>query len=397
MRDTSIEVDKYEADPSREFDLHYQPLLSLTNSRLAMLLFLSTEVMFFIALLGSYLVLRYSEPVWPSTEVMHVDWMLGVFNTLILFGSTLTLGIAIRSARKDLSAASKFWLLATILLAIVFIGVKSSEYYEKYNAGFLTRYHGGLVFDVADENYLSKTAAAMNSHIDAASGQAIEDGDVFELIRSGLIEWTQYKVGRTADRETKQSAIEAMAYQIYRIEQSSDIDAYLALETEQVERDRELLDLDLGQLKSSLRQTQNQIEVLIPELEKNDVDATENYARLSSQADVQTNAIEAARKQMTPLDNRLELGDRLASSAGVNTKFGLRLPMVIPGGKTWVNTYLLLTVFHLVHLVVGLGILLVWVTIQFKQFNVHWLENFSLYWHFVDVVWLIILAVVYFS
>ncbi|MFO0260300.1 MAG: hypothetical protein ACK53V_01640, partial [Planctomycetota bacterium] len=48
--------------------------LPVSNGKLAMWLFLSTEVMFFAALLGSYLVLRWSAPggEWPDRHAVHV-------------------------------------------------------------------------------------------------------------------------------------------------------------------------------------------------------------------------------------------------------------------------------------------------------------------------------------
>ena len=99
---------------------------------------------------------------------------------------------------------------------------------------------------------------------------------------------------------------------------------------------------------------------------------------------------------MLPLKNRIEAVDVLkAAEEGINESEGVLLPMVIPGGKTWANTYFLLTGFHLLHLVVGLGVLLGWLFVRFGKSRVHLLNNFSLYWHFVDFVWLVIFVIIY--
>ena len=44
--------------------LQYQPGLPLSRGKLMKKLFLSTEIMFFAALLGSYVVLRFGAAVW---------------------------------------------------------------------------------------------------------------------------------------------------------------------------------------------------------------------------------------------------------------------------------------------------------------------------------------------
>ena len=52
--------------------LQYQPGLPLSRGKLIMWLFLSTEIMFFAALLGSYIVLRFGAAVWPKPHHVHL-------------------------------------------------------------------------------------------------------------------------------------------------------------------------------------------------------------------------------------------------------------------------------------------------------------------------------------
>ena len=48
--------------------LEYQPALPLNNGKLFLWLFLSTEIMFFAALFGVYIVIRFGAPngIWPT-------------------------------------------------------------------------------------------------------------------------------------------------------------------------------------------------------------------------------------------------------------------------------------------------------------------------------------------
>ena len=94
------------------YELRYQPALPISNGRLAMLLFLSTEIMFFTAILGAYIVLRFPQwQIWPTQEQVHVELWIGVLNTVILFGSCISLWLTTRRAAVDQTATAKFWLL----------------------------------------------------------------------------------------------------------------------------------------------------------------------------------------------------------------------------------------------------------------------------------------------
>ena len=66
--------------------------LPLPHGKLAMWLFLVTEIMFFTALIGTYLLLRNSiagHPIirWPTPEDVHLIEYLGAINTLVLVAS----------------------------------------------------------------------------------------------------------------------------------------------------------------------------------------------------------------------------------------------------------------------------------------------------------------------
>src|SRR5438128_10193364 len=83
--------------------------LPLPNGKLAMWLFLVTEIMFFTALIGTYLILRNSIPPslarsegikWPHPEQVHLVEWIGAFNTFVLILSSLTVVLAHFAASK---------------------------------------------------------------------------------------------------------------------------------------------------------------------------------------------------------------------------------------------------------------------------------------------------------
>src|SRR3989441_5210395 len=72
--------------------------LPLSNGKLAMWLFLVTEIMFFTGLIGVYLILRNGQPTkaepWPTPHQVHLVEWLGAFNTFVLICSSLTVVLA---------------------------------------------------------------------------------------------------------------------------------------------------------------------------------------------------------------------------------------------------------------------------------------------------------------
>jgi len=53
--------------------LEYQPALPISNGKLIVWLFLSTEIMFFAALIGTYIVIRFGAPAWGYTSASRSE------------------------------------------------------------------------------------------------------------------------------------------------------------------------------------------------------------------------------------------------------------------------------------------------------------------------------------
>src|SRR5450755_4810836 len=79
--------------------LEYQPGLPLSNGKLIVWLFLSTEIMFFAGLIGTYIVLRFGAPTWPLPHEVHLSEPIGAFNTFVLICSSVTIVLGLEAAR----------------------------------------------------------------------------------------------------------------------------------------------------------------------------------------------------------------------------------------------------------------------------------------------------------
>lgn len=137
--------------------LEYQPALPIPNGKLCLWLFLSTEIMFFAGLIGTYIVLRFGAPTntWPIPHDVHLVEAIGAFNTFVLICSSVTIVLALEAAKSNSVAMAKIWLVLTLALGSVFLGVKGFEYKSKFAHGIYPAKPRSLIYDRADIVYVA--------------------------------------------------------------------------------------------------------------------------------------------------------------------------------------------------------------------------------------------------
>ncbi|MGE3805391.1 MAG: heme-copper oxidase subunit III [Gemmataceae bacterium] len=145
--------------------------MPIPNGKLAMWLFLVTEIMFFTGLIGTYVVLRIGQPTmvehksheqvkqmsaaekasyekakhhaWPTpTQVHLVEW-IGALNTFVLICSSLTVVLAHWSLGQGNVKNAVLFLVVTLALGGVFLFIKGIEYKSKWDHRILP----GRIFD----------------------------------------------------------------------------------------------------------------------------------------------------------------------------------------------------------------------------------------------------------
>lgn len=103
----------------------------LYNGKLGIWLFLASEFMLFGALFSSYILMRIGAPNWPSgSSILNIP--LGAINTAILTLSSVTMILSWTALREKNFPKFRLSLGLTILCAVVFLSVKSYEYYTKF-------------------------------------------------------------------------------------------------------------------------------------------------------------------------------------------------------------------------------------------------------------------------
>ncbi|CAN5912522.1 cytochrome c oxidase subunit 3 family protein [soil metagenome] len=113
------------------------------TSSLGMWAFLATEVLFFGGVFAAF---AYYQSIFPEAfkeASHHLNIPLGAFNTAILLCSSLTMALAVRASQLRQRKQTVWFLLGTIALGSVFLGIKFYEWSIEYRDGLVP----GLNFD----------------------------------------------------------------------------------------------------------------------------------------------------------------------------------------------------------------------------------------------------------
>jgi cytochrome c oxidase subunit 3 len=101
-------------------------------STLGMWIFLITEIMFFGGMFLCYTVYRSAYPEVFAEASRSLNVYVGAANTVVLLCSSLTMVLAVRAAQLGQQKAIVLFLILTLALGFVFLGVKAYEWHEKF-------------------------------------------------------------------------------------------------------------------------------------------------------------------------------------------------------------------------------------------------------------------------
>src|SRR5688500_19820385 len=124
--------------------------------KIAIWLFLASEIMFFIAILGSYIILRSGSPTLFAKHAEVLSKTLAGINTLVLIFSSLTMALAVDAAQKGNDNRLRLMLTATILCAFGFMGIKYIEYTDKHTHHTIVTNEDDKIY-VYDGHMIEKT------------------------------------------------------------------------------------------------------------------------------------------------------------------------------------------------------------------------------------------------
>jgi cytochrome c oxidase subunit 3 len=328
--------------PAQHISLVYQPGLPIPRGKTIIWLFLSTEIMFFSGLIGTFVVLRFGAPAWPQTHEVHLSEPIGAFNTFVLICSSVSIVLALEAARANKAGVAKLCMLVTFLLGCLFLGVKGYEYHAKFAHGLYPWYPHSQMYERANLEY----GSAVRGRLKTLTAQY---GDESNELISRLSDEQQKQIGELE----KKPFTEDMR------------GAYAAISPK------------LAEFKSRI-QTCNDLTKEL-KLEDPNVDL-----------------VQVSNKIYPPPDEGASNLPWSAEPEGLNGQNPwLKLPFVVPGGNMWASTYFLLTGFHALHVLIGLIVFLILMTMELNASRAAFLENTGLYWHFVDLVWIFLFPLLY--
>ncbi len=112
-----------------------RPDTGLNNGKIAIWLFLASEVMLFGALFASYIMLRVGNPMWPKGS-HYLSVPLAALNTVILISSSITMVMAWASLVRRRFSKFRLYMGITILCGVGFLVIKTIEYSTKFHHGY---------------------------------------------------------------------------------------------------------------------------------------------------------------------------------------------------------------------------------------------------------------------
>ena len=334
--------------------------LPIPNSKLAVWLFLGTEIMFFTAFIGTYIVFRVgSGDLWPGQDQTHIEIWAGGVNTFVLILSSYMVVVAHEAmGEKNFEKARKA-LLLTFSLACLFLGIKSIEYWGKYTHGLIP----GWVAET-DTQAIEKAAAELSA-VARSELLAVAPDDMAAAVPPP----TLAQLTDTVEATHPELAI--LGRNAVSLEQHVRANVSLSISIDKLAKvgvppDPDNLDPEVEELRVR-SETLTLPPLMLAELY--------DYKKHTG--------------MLADLKNNEHFGSAVAAAVWD--------PHPIVYGNLFASTYFLTTAFHALHVIVGM--VLFWIPLRLgDRLDSTWsdyIENSGLYWHFVDLVWIFLFPLLY--
>ena len=327
--------------------------LAITDQKLAMWLFLGTEIMFFTAFIGTYIVLRMGSPGWPSSlEDTHISVRAGGINTFVLILSSYFVVVSHEAIGKgDFQKCRKFMLWA-FLLGFVFMGIKGYEYNGKFSHDIIPG-HNAENERQALKKFVGELEESSNAMINAL---------IVDKPAKGQKDFKQRAV-----------ALKVTSLPTLIAEASGDVKKEL-------------------EAAQKLRDTYTKINAKVR------ADEIELFVEYEDVSGADRKELEITGEEHHIVNPELDLiRVRLAKDELIGPYFHAFKPHPMKYGNVFASTYFLITGFHLIHVIVGM-IMFAVILLKGSKLDAScgpFVENAGLYWHFVDLVWIFLFPLIY--
>ena len=336
--------------------------IPIPNSKLAMWLFLGTEIMFFTAFIGTYIVMRMGSPGWPTdVHVTHINIMAGGINTFVLIFSSFMVVVAHDAVLQKRFDRARLALWIVLACGVLFLGIKGIEYYGKID------------YDILPGHVVESDRQAMDKLVRDLG--VMVDGELAALV--------------PGDENTKRED------QLIGLD---DLIAKSGPNTQHAEAVKRL-NAEYGNIKEHVR---NEVSFAVPyaELDKLRLAPPDappppklELGEFPSHGGAGEHHAAADAHSVVGEFQRLQADPDLAPFLS-----GYKVERIRPilYGNLFASNYFLMTGFHALHVIVGLVLFLCALARNPLTMNdAVFVENIGLYWHFVDLVWIFLFPLIY--
>ena len=351
--------------------------LPLPNGKLAMWLFLVTEIMFFTALIGTYLIYRNGQPTaltpWPAPHDVHLAEWIGAVNTFVLICSSLTVVLAHWCLHSGNTKRAVQYLGVTLALGSVFLVIKAFEYKAKFDHGILP----GRVFEKLDTPAGYRFTRHVADQLKDILDDPLHAGASVKA--ESLTAWKTYAETLKTIQKTLEDAKE-----LAKTEPGKAAQAEAAAKETMEQSLKEFLGkhADLKFLAACVLLKENIIQTSPKKV--NELIVGAQHVKPCDRPDD---------KAKDPTNNLLE-GKGL-----LELQPNLHLSYSIPFGNMWASCYFAMTGFHALHVLGGLVVFAIMLVMaargRFGKEHENMVEVTGLYWHFVDIVWIFLFPLLY--
>ena len=348
--------------------------IPISNAKLGMWLFLGTEIMFFTAFIGTYIVMRMGSLGWPTDpHVTHINIAFGGINTFVLIVSSYFVVVSHDCLLSHQYAKAWKFMLYTLLLGCLFLGIKSLEYAGKFE-------HDILPGHIPENNRqaMDKVVVQFGALMDRHLAKAFPKKEKREDQKAELdtqIETLSKKADATASEKKQLSQYQAIAK----------------------------LNSEYISLKEHVR---GNLSLTVPYDKFDDIrkeeHASSKYAPVT--LDEVNQKVEELRKGVVGThEQSIDEGEHKAKEPNNDSELikslasGLRSAQPILYGNLFASNYFLMTGFHAIHVIIGLFMFLL-ILMKGSRLSINdaiLVENIGLYWHFVDLVWIFLFPLLY--
>jgi cytochrome c oxidase subunit 3 len=379
--------------------------LPLPNGKLAMWLFLVTEIMFFTGLIGTYLILRNGTPSvrepWPTPHDVHLVEWIGAFNTFVLICSSLTVVLAHSALGAGNVKRATLYIAVTLGLGLVFLGVKAVEYSAKFEHDILP----GRIFEKLEgpvgwdnrQLVATQTGARFKLHVKKQLEHITSPTHAIGVSGGAAQAWEGFvENAEAAKKKNAEQAGKSLEADLQKVlEQSPDLAPTAAWWNFSEEAEKKRGTMKRPAFVTAMKAELEELTMKHPVLKVN----ADAWLVLDAWPDLspkQLNERIVGTKHLKPIDKT----DGGQPIEGLLEKHpALHLAHSIPYGNLWASCYFAMTGFHAIHVFGGLVVFTIMLVTawrgRFGRQHETMVELTGLYWHFVDIVWIFLFPLLY--